>query len=179
MKREWEAQRGALATVRRFNAIMSSKGHAWFWPTIGAALVSKHHWLVINCDSCGTVIDLDLRVKPRAPEASVHVALRDVQCPRCNGHGRPRVIALAQHASIRPALAHFALDQLLGRRLRPLTYVRFTPESGHMQCSCYGPKADIDGGICLKACCDSAVAVFDCNVPPTTWPGSRRAGLFC
>jgi hypothetical protein len=58
MRREWEAQRGALATVRRFNAIMSSKGHAWFWPTIAAALVSKHHWLVINCDSCGTV-DLD------------------------------------------------------------------------------------------------------------------------
>ena len=25
MRREWEAQRGALATVRRFNAIMSSK----------------------------------------------------------------------------------------------------------------------------------------------------------
>src|SRR5262249_55866620 len=44
---------------------------------------------------------------------------------------------------------------------------------------CFGPKADIDGGICLRACCDSAVAMFDCNVPPTTWPGSRRAGLFC
>ena len=54
MRREWEAQRGALATVRRLNAIMSSKGRAWFWPAIGAALVSKHHWLVINCDSCGT-----------------------------------------------------------------------------------------------------------------------------
>ena len=71
MRREWEAQRGALATVRRFNAIMSSKGHAWFWPTIAAALVSKHHWLVINCDSCGTVIDLDLRVKWKAKDYRV------------------------------------------------------------------------------------------------------------
>ena len=26
----------------------------WFWPKIAAALTSKHHWLVINCDSCGT-----------------------------------------------------------------------------------------------------------------------------
>jgi hypothetical protein len=26
--------------------------------------------VVINCDSCGTVVDLDLRVKPRDPEAS-------------------------------------------------------------------------------------------------------------
>jgi NMD protein affecting ribosome stability and mRNA decay len=30
-------------------------------------------------------MDLDLRVKPRDTEASVRVALRDVQCPRCNG----------------------------------------------------------------------------------------------
>ena len=96
MKRDWQAQRQALATVRRFNA---ANGKAWFWPKIAAALVSKHHWLVIACDSCGTVADLDLRVKPRDPEASIRVALRDVQCPRCNGHGRPRIVALAQHHS--------------------------------------------------------------------------------
>jgi hypothetical protein len=30
--------------------------------------------LVINCDSCGTVVDLDLRVKPPDPEASIRVA---------------------------------------------------------------------------------------------------------
>lgn len=74
MRREWEAQRGALATVRRFNATLSAKGYVWFWPKIGAALTSKHHWLVINCDSCGTVVDLDLRVKPRDSEASIRVA---------------------------------------------------------------------------------------------------------
>ena len=100
MQREWEAQRNALATVRRFNATLSAKGCVWFWPKIAAALTSKHHWLVINCDSCGTVVDLDLRVKPRDPEASIRVALRDVQCPRCNGHGRPRIFALAQYPSI-------------------------------------------------------------------------------
>ena len=68
MRREWEVQRGALATVRRFNAIPSAKGYVWFWPKIAAALTSKHHWLIIACDSCGTVVDLDLRVKPRDPE---------------------------------------------------------------------------------------------------------------
>jgi hypothetical protein len=36
---------------------------SWFWPTIAAALVTKHHWLVIICDACGTVIDLDLTMK--------------------------------------------------------------------------------------------------------------------
>ena len=97
MKRDWQAQREALAVVRRFNA---ANGKAWFWPKIAAALVSKHHWLVINCDSCGTVVDLDLRVKPRDPEASIRVALRGIQCPRCNGHGRPRIVALAQWPSV-------------------------------------------------------------------------------
>ena len=57
MRREWEAQRGALATVRRFNAILSAKGYVWFWPKIAAALTSKHHWLIINCDSCGTLVE--------------------------------------------------------------------------------------------------------------------------
>ena len=75
---QWEAQRDALATVRRFNARLSAKGYVWFWPKIAAALTSKHHWLVIACDSCDTVVDLDLRVKPRDPEAAS--AWRCVTC---------------------------------------------------------------------------------------------------
>jgi hypothetical protein len=30
----------------------------------------------------------------------IRIALRDVQCPRCNGYGRPRTIAMARHPSI-------------------------------------------------------------------------------
>jgi hypothetical protein len=100
MQRDWQAQRDALATVRRFNAVLSTRGKAWFWPKIAAALVSKHHWLVIACDSCDSVVDLDLRVKPRDAEASIRIVLRDVRCPRCNGHGRPRIVALARHPTI-------------------------------------------------------------------------------
>src|SRR5689334_13840929 len=85
MRAQWRDERHALATVRRFNA---GNGRARFWPKVMAALVSKHHWVVIACDGCDSVVDLDLRVKPRDPEASIGVVLRDVQCPRCNGHGR-------------------------------------------------------------------------------------------
>jgi hypothetical protein len=99
MQEQWRAERGALITVRRFNAVLSTKGTAWFWPKIAAALTSKHHWLIIACDACDTVVDLDLRVKPRDPEASIRVALRGICCPRCNGHGRPRIIALARQPS--------------------------------------------------------------------------------
>src|SRR5262245_2045861 len=88
MRHEWEAQRGALATVRRFNATLSAKGHVWFWPKIAAALTSKHHWLIIACDSCDTIVDLDLRMKPRDPEASIRVVAREhpfeVRSVTCN-----------------------------------------------------------------------------------------------
>jgi hypothetical protein len=38
MQRAWEAERDALATVCRFNARLSAKGSAWFWPKIAAAI---------------------------------------------------------------------------------------------------------------------------------------------
>jgi hypothetical protein len=100
MRAAWEAERGALAIVRRFNAVLSAKGYSWYWPKIAAAITAKHPWLVVACDSCRTLVDLDLRVKPRDPEASIRVALRDARCPRCNGHGRPRIVALARQPSI-------------------------------------------------------------------------------
>ena len=68
MREVWATERQVLTTVRRFNA---ANGKAWFWPKIAAALTSKHHWLIIVCDSCDTLVDLDLRVKPRDPEASI------------------------------------------------------------------------------------------------------------
>ena len=76
MQRVWEAERDALATVRRFDARLSAKGSAWFWPKIAAAITAKHPWLVTAYGSRGTVVDLDLRVKPRDTEASVRAALQ-------------------------------------------------------------------------------------------------------
>jgi hypothetical protein len=100
MRAQWEAERDALATVRHFNARLSGKGYVWFWPKITAAITAKHPWLVVACDSCGIVVDLDLRVKPRDPEASIRVVLREVRCPRCNGHGRARIVGLERQPSI-------------------------------------------------------------------------------
>jgi hypothetical protein len=109
MRREREAYEGALATVEQFNARLSAKKSAWFWPTIAAALTSKHHWLIIACNSCGTVIDLDLTVKRRDPNAPISIALDDLRfsialddlrCPRCNGHGRTRIAGLSRYPSI-------------------------------------------------------------------------------
>jgi hypothetical protein len=100
MQRAWASERDALATVRRFNAKLSAKGEVWFWPKISAAVTARHPWIIIACDSCDSLTDLDLRMKPRDPEASIRVVLKDVRCPRCNGHGRPRIVALARQPSI-------------------------------------------------------------------------------
>jgi hypothetical protein len=101
MKLAWEAERdAAVATVRHFNGKLSTRGYSWFWPKITTAITAKYPWLIVVCDACGTVVDLDLSVKPRDPEASIRVALRDIRCPRCNGHGRPRISGLANRPSI-------------------------------------------------------------------------------
>ena len=90
MRREREAYEDALAIVRQFNARLSAKKTAWFWPTVAAALASKHHWLIIAY----------LTVMRRDPDAPIRVALNDVRCPRCNGHGRTRIIGLSRYPSL-------------------------------------------------------------------------------
>lgn len=92
--------RDALAVVRRFNAKLSAKRPVWFWPKIGAALAARHPWVVIACDSCDSLGDFDLRMKPRDPEASIRVVLKEARCPRCNGHGRFRIAGLAPQPSV-------------------------------------------------------------------------------
>jgi hypothetical protein len=100
--RRWEAQRNALATVRRFNATLSAKGYVWFWPKIRCPHSKTSS--VINCDSCGTVVDLDLRA-PRDPEAQS--ALRCAMCtPALHGYGCPRIIALARPADLTRRYSH-------------------------------------------------------------------------
>ena len=56
--------------------------------------------LIIACVACNTVIDLYLTVKRRDPDAPIRVALNDVRCPRCNGHGRMRIVGLSRYPSI-------------------------------------------------------------------------------
>jgi hypothetical protein len=100
MQRDTEAVAESTATVEQFNARLAAKKIAWSLPTISAALTSKHHWLIIACDSCDTMIDLDLTFKRRDPNAPISAALNDVRCPRCNGHGRTRIVSLARYPSI-------------------------------------------------------------------------------
>jgi len=100
MEGDWKAVADATAAIEQFNVRLGAGNVPLSWPTIASALVSKHHWLIVACDSCGTVIDLDLTFKRRAPSAPICDALDDVRCPRCNGHGRTRIAKLARFPSI-------------------------------------------------------------------------------
>lgn len=95
-RRDAEAERDALAAVHAVNARLASGRAIWAWPTIAAALTARHPWLSILCGSCGLTLDLDLRMKPRHPDSSIRAALHEAKCPRCNGHGRPRIIGLSR-----------------------------------------------------------------------------------
>ena len=75
MRRECEAYADASATVEQLNDRLAAKKSAWFWPTIAAALTSKRRWLVIACDSCDTVIDLDKRRDRNTP---IRIALDNI-----------------------------------------------------------------------------------------------------
>ena len=96
MQRAHATEQDALLIIRNFNARLKTAKSAGFWPTIATALTGKHQWAKVLCESCGTVNDFDLSMKPRHPETPISVALREVRCPRCNGHGRPRIVGLAQ-----------------------------------------------------------------------------------
>jgi len=69
MRREWQEQRDTLATVRRFNAVLSTKTRAWFWPKIPAAI---RHDRVNNqgCDAEIEALDSPGRRSDNLPDQS-------------------------------------------------------------------------------------------------------------
>jgi hypothetical protein len=56
-------------------------------------------WLS-RATAAATGIDPHLTVKRRDPNAPIRHALDDVQCPRCNGFGRTRIMALSRYPLI-------------------------------------------------------------------------------
>jgi hypothetical protein len=90
-------EKAATAIVEYFNRYADLP--PLYWPTIRAALISKHPWVQILCETCGGIGEMDLRMKRRDPRSTVRVVLPEYKCPRCNGHGKPKVIGLARQHS--------------------------------------------------------------------------------
>ena len=112
MKREWEAQRDALATVRRFNARLSAKGYSWFWPKVATEHYSLQNLKlrILTCLDCAAERAKEacrIGGQVRLQSVRTHVPF---QCSRFrsnlskvpNGHGprcRDAPPCRAQHAA--------------------------------------------------------------------------------
>ena len=94
--RRRESEALAVAVFDFFNLAISEGRNPWYVPTVKAALLAKRPWLIVLCRSCDTLIDLDMRVKPRPPSATILMPLAEVRCPRCSGHGRPSIYRLSE-----------------------------------------------------------------------------------
>jgi hypothetical protein len=75
--RDQKDRKRALEVVDLWNARLAAFEDPLFVPTIRAALISGHHWMIVVCRSCGTIIDLDLQATPARGDDS-HGAWRRV-----------------------------------------------------------------------------------------------------
>lgn len=94
-------RRWALLAVDVFNARIAAGRRILFAPTVGAALLSGHHWLHVLCPACRTIGTLDLRVVPRPSETPVTAILPSLRCRTCEGRNPPpSIVRLSPHHSL-------------------------------------------------------------------------------
>ena len=86
--------------MREWNKQLSEGTPILFVPTIGAALLSGHHWLVVRCPGCDLLCDIDLTMKKRSQATPITNILPSLKCKVCNGQAAaPRVVKLAEGPS--------------------------------------------------------------------------------
>lgn len=87
----------ARAAIEQFNERLLRGRTILSWPTIEAVLLSRHHWMAVYCRGCQTVRDVDLRVVPRPPEATLREVLLSLRCKSpCRGRAPvPRAFGLS------------------------------------------------------------------------------------
>lgn len=77
----------AIQIIDAWNSRLEANLPLFFSPTIGAALLTKHHWLRLHCSGCDIVTEVDLRVVPRDPDATITSILHSLACRRCHNKG--------------------------------------------------------------------------------------------
>ena len=94
------AKRDAENLVREWNKHLAEGTSLLFVPTVEAALLSGHHWLVVRCPGCDLLCDVDLRVKKRDPSTPITNILPSLKCKVCNGQAAvPHAVKLAEWPS--------------------------------------------------------------------------------
>lgn len=73
----------ALAAIAVWNAELAAGKVPYYSPTVGAALLSRHHWLHVICPACGVAGEIDLTIKRRDPAMTIGQLLPSLACRRC------------------------------------------------------------------------------------------------
>lgn len=73
----------ALAAIAIWNAELDAGKTPFFSPTIGAALLTGHHWLHVVCPACSVAAAIDLTMKRRDPALTIAQVLPTLVCRRC------------------------------------------------------------------------------------------------
>ena len=90
-RKQEEAREGALAldhdraraAITIWNAELAARKNPFFSPTIGATLLTRHHWLHVICPACGVTGEIDLTIKRRDPALTIAQVLPTLVCWRC------------------------------------------------------------------------------------------------
>ena len=73
--------------------VQRGHSHPILWvPTVGAALLSRHHWLHVYCGGCQTVKAIDLIFVRRPLNMPVTAILRSLKCRFCEGLNPPPTV---------------------------------------------------------------------------------------
>ena len=86
----------ALAAIAIWNAELAAGKAPFFSPTIGATLLTRHHWLHVLCPGCGVTAEIDLTMKRRDPAMTIAQVLPSLACRRCQPNPpEPKPLRLA------------------------------------------------------------------------------------
>lgn len=87
-----------VQVIKAWNARLAEDRATMFSPTIGAALLTGHHWLTVHCPGCGLVSDVDVSKLDRHPGASLASLIPALSCRNCRPHAPfARLMGLSRH----------------------------------------------------------------------------------
>ena len=86
----------ALAAIAVWNAELTGGKVPCYSPTVGAALLTRHHWLHVVCPGCGVTGEIDLTMIRRDQGMTIAQVLPSLTCRRCQpSPPEPKLLTLA------------------------------------------------------------------------------------
>jgi hypothetical protein len=83
-----KVEREAKRVVAIWNARKAGTRELWFYPTMGAAVLSGYPWLCFYCPACQQIGQVDLHTLDRHRGATIESLIPSLSCRRCRPNPR-------------------------------------------------------------------------------------------